>query len=196
MFNPVSAVTAGALVFALGGALFIAQPFDQQPESVPGAESEVTADPTWVTASVLFGSDCDFGATAVEDGVTQERGMVCRGQTWMSDDPRLDGKANVAHNADSFELDGEGYSLVTSAIEVYNDAGGWQCTNADRVVPVADTLYQTSRLEGDRLDCAGYGDNEGLSAILVADWADVDKTVEGLIFAGEMPPMPEFPTND
>ena len=194
MLSPVKAITAGALIFAISGAFLIAQPFGQ-PSSVPGAEAEAVA-PTWVTATVQFGSSCDFGDTSIEDGVTQERGMNCQGQTWTSDDPRVDGKALVAHNADSFEVDGQGYSLVTSVVEFYNDAGGWQCTNADRVVSPAGTLYQTSRFDGDRLSCVGNGDYEGLSAVLVADWAGVAKTIEGLIFPGEMPPMPEFPSTE
>jgi hypothetical protein len=192
MFSPVKAITAGALVFAIGGVMLIAQPFDQQ-GSVPGAETEAVA-PTWATATVQYGSNCDFGDTNIEDGVTQERGMNCQGQTWTSDDPRLDGKALVAANADSFDVDGQGYSLVTSVVEFSNDAGGWQCTNADRVVSPADTLFQTSRFDGDRLSCIGDGDYEGLSAILVADHRSSPMTVEGLVFPGEMPPMPEFPS--
>ena len=169
---------------------------DEEAAEAPSAESGMATAPAWVTATVLFTSNCDFGDTATEDGVTQERGMNCQGQTWTSDDPRLDGSANLAHNADSFDVDGQGYSLVTSAVEVITDEGGWQCTNADRVVSPADTLFQTSRLDGDRLSCMGYGDNDGLSAILVIDFTSAPKTVEGLIFPGEMPPMPEFPSSE
>lgn len=193
MLSPVKAITAGALIFAVGGAFLIAQPLQQQ-GSVPGAEAEAVA-PAWVTANVQFG-DCDFGETTIEDGVTQERGMNCWGQRWTSDDPRLDGEGRVAHNADSFDVDGQGYSLVTSIVEVSNDEGGWQCTNADRVVSPADVLFQTSRLDGDRLSCVGYGDNQGLSAILTAKWVGFPMTVEGLIFSGEMPPMPEFASSE
>ncbi len=39
MLSPVKAITAGALVFAIGGAFLIAQPFEQQ-GGVPGAEAE------------------------------------------------------------------------------------------------------------------------------------------------------------
>jgi len=196
MLSPVKAITAGAIVFAIGGAFLIAQPFDQQGSGVPGAESGVAAAPAWVTATVQFSQNCDFGDTATEDGVTQERGMNCQGQTWTSDDPRLDGTSNAASNADSFDVDGQGYSLVTSAIEVFTDEGGWQCTNADRVVSPADTLHQTSRFDGDRFSCVGTGGYEGLSAILVAEWPGFNNTVEGLIFSGEMPPMPEFPSSE
>ena len=40
MFSPVKAITAGALVFAIGGVMLIAQPFDQQVGSVPGAATD------------------------------------------------------------------------------------------------------------------------------------------------------------
>ncbi len=39
MFSPVKAITVGTLVFAIGGAFLIAQPFGQQEGSVPGAQS-------------------------------------------------------------------------------------------------------------------------------------------------------------
>lgn len=195
MLSPVKAITAGAIVFAIGGVMLIAQPFQQQ-DNVPGAESGVAAAPAWVTATVQFSSNCNFGVTATEDGVTQERGMKCQGQTWTSDDPRLDGTSNAASNADSFDVDGQGYSLITSAIEVFTDGGGWQCTNADRVVSPAATLFRTSRFDGDRFSCVGTGGYEGLSATLVAEWPGVNNTIEGLIFPGEMPPMPEFAASE
>ena len=191
MLSPVKAIAAGVIVSAIGGALLVAQPFGQQ-GIAPGVESSAVA-PVWVTATVLFSSDCDFGETTTEGGVTMERGMHCQGQTWTSDDPRLDGTANVAHNADNYLVDNRGYALVTSAVEVFNDAGGWRCTNADRVAIAVATLYSTSRFRGDRLTCVGYGGNEGYSAILTADWSGSPKTVEGLVFAGEMPPMPGSP---
>ena len=43
MFSPAKAITVGALVFAIGGALVIAQPLGQQGSTVPGAETEVAA---------------------------------------------------------------------------------------------------------------------------------------------------------
>ena len=59
MLSPVKAITAGALVFAIGGVFLIAQPFDQQ-ERAGGARGgrrdlstpayvtwEVTGDPTF-----------------------------------------------------------------------------------------------------------------------------------------------------
>jgi len=50
MFSPVKAIAAGLFVFAIGGALFIAQPFDQQ-GSVPGAAAPGVAEGTLAWAN-------------------------------------------------------------------------------------------------------------------------------------------------
>jgi len=70
MFSPVKAITAGALVFAIGGALLIAQPFDQQGGSLPGAATD--ADAVRVTTTV----DCDFSTS------------TC---SYTASDPRVEG---------------------------------------------------------------------------------------------------------
>jgi hypothetical protein len=73
MFSPVKAIIAGALAFALGGVLLIAQPFDQQGGAVPGAE--MAEQPV----AVVVGSKC---------GDVLEVPVVC---TYTASDPRLTG---------------------------------------------------------------------------------------------------------
>ena len=58
MFSPVKAITAGALVFALGGMFLIAQPFGQQGATVPGAATDEVAPNTEFTAEWGFTSGC------------------------------------------------------------------------------------------------------------------------------------------
>ena len=59
MLSPVKAITASALIFALGGVLLIAQPFDQE-GSVPGAEQATDyPDPVYVTAYYTGGGGND-----------------------------------------------------------------------------------------------------------------------------------------
>lgn len=78
MFSPVKAITAGALVFAIGGALLIAQPFGQPDGSVPGAATDAeAAAPVEVTGEWL-NYDCNVSP----DYCTQE---------WSMSDPRLEG---------------------------------------------------------------------------------------------------------
>ena len=55
MFSPVKAIVAGALVFALGGVFFMAQPFNQQDAVVPGAEEPTRLEGTRVAVA----QDCD-----------------------------------------------------------------------------------------------------------------------------------------
>ena len=74
-----------------------------------------------------FTASGDFGDAATEDGLTQERGMNCRGQIWRSDDPRLDGTANAA-NVDSFDV-------------CWLQAGEWRNNIARGDQPVPISLY-------------------------------------------------------
>ena len=90
MFSPVKAITAGALVFAIGGVLLVAQPFDQQ-SAVPGAETEAIA-PTWVTGTVEFDVTCS-ATTQISrwtiDVHPNTGSYECGPQTWTTSDPRL-----------------------------------------------------------------------------------------------------------
>ena len=63
MFSPAKAITAAALVFGIGSVMLIAQPFDQQGGSVPGAATDTgPVDPVWVTGTESLGPDCkDLG---------------------------------------------------------------------------------------------------------------------------------------
>ena len=42
----------------------------------------------------------------------------------------------------------------------------------------------------DLVTCVGNGGYEGLTAILVNDWTKTPVSINGLIFAGEVPPIP------
>ena len=90
MLSPVKAITAGVIVVAVGGALLIAQPFQQQ-SSVPGAEADAVA-PTWVTGNVQPAPSCSRGDLEVDGDVQRNRNLECSPQTWTSSDPRLTGE--------------------------------------------------------------------------------------------------------
>ena len=90
MFSPIKAITAGVLVFALGGLFLIAQPFDQG-GSVPGAEQG--AEPlvpvriTSETSGVTCGDD---PIPEVDGPVERWYGTPCEvHKEWG--DPRLEG---------------------------------------------------------------------------------------------------------
>ncbi len=82
MFSPVKAITAGALIFALGGVFLIAQPFDQQRGSVPGAPIVAQTDAVRVTAT----QECTW---AFPDDIQTG---TC---TITASDPRLTGPATI-----------------------------------------------------------------------------------------------------
>ena len=193
MFSPASALTAGALVLALGGALLIAQPLDRS-GGAPGAltaDASMAADDAgaaWVTGTVTFAPSCTGPTTTTEDGILRQRDFRCSPQRWVSDDPRFTGTGTVAHSSDAYDVGGTSYQVIASAFEVRNDAGGWHCTNAD-ALDARTSLYDAS-MQMFRMTCVGDGDYAGTTAILVVDFMSVPRTFEGLAFPGEVPPFP------
>jgi hypothetical protein len=200
MFSPVKAITAGALVFAIGGAFLIAQPFDRQGGVVPGAEADTEPTAAWITGSVVFGTSCEGPTSANVEDVLQQRDFRCgtiSPPQWQSDDPRFTGTGIVAHNSDAYTTDDGRYQVISSVFEVRNDAGGWQCTNADALL--AGTSLFDASLQEFRMTCVGDGGYAGSTAILVHDFTDLDAPThpfEGLVFPGEVPPFPETSPED
>jgi hypothetical protein len=73
---------------------------------------------------------------------------------------------------------------------VRNEAGGWACHSS----AVAHGNGSGAQIEGgETATCVGDGEYDGLSAILVLDGPAGPKTVVGLIFPGDAPPLPEPP---
>lgn len=100
MFSPVKAIIAGALVFVFGGAVFIAQPFDQQAGSVPGAATEVVGESTAVTAT----ADCTLttsGTWQRESAPYSLTGHVLTCKENASD-PRVTGTSTVVLNIEGW----------------------------------------------------------------------------------------------
>ena len=190
MFSPVNAITAGALVFAIGGVMLIAQPFEQQ-GSVPGAETEVIA-PTWVTGNIAFASSCT-GPDSEQDGaVRHDWHYVCSPQTWTASDPRFSGEVAALWNDDVYQTDNGFNAVNVSARYLRNDEGGWTCTSSNLFEGYG--LFPTS-LTGETATCVGQGGYEGLSAILVLDDSP-GYPFSGLIFPGDFPPLPEPPAEE
>jgi hypothetical protein len=194
MLSPVKAITAGALVFALGGAFLIAQPFGQQ-ATVPGAETEAIA-PTWVTGTVQPASSCS-GPDSVEfDGDVRHDWVIeCSPQTWTSSDPRLTGEVVRRWNEDVFQTDEGSITVNMDAAYLRNDGGGWACSNSGLL---RGSGMSSKDVTGGTFThtCIGDGGYEGLSAILVLDQAGAGNSEEfvGLIFSGDFPPLPEPPS--
>ena len=194
MFSPAKAITAAALVFGIGSVMLIAQPFDQQGGSVPGAATDTgPVVPVWVTGTESLGPDCkDLGdptSSTDDDVVARTRGWHCE-PTWETSDPRLTGDVIARWNADVYRRDdGEYTTLAAGTYDLRNDGGGWHCE-------YADALKQSPSAETDGLNdmtatCIGGDGYDGLMAVLFFRWTGSSTAIEGLLFGGDIPPVPE-----
>ena len=193
MFSPTKAITAGALVFAVGGVILIAQPFERQ-GNVPGAQTEVIA-PTWVTGDIQPAPSCSNGDIEVDGDVRRSRNVECSPQTWTSSDPRLTGDVSRRWNFDTYQTDEGSFSVGMDAAYLRHEGGGWVCS--------ASYLEKGSGMSAEAVTevgvwthtCTGDGGYEGLSAILVAEESEgFSEKFVALIFSGDLPPLPEAPT--
>ena len=208
MFSPAKAITAGALVLAIGGALLIAQPFDQGGSSAPGAAVDEDAmRPALVTGTITYDEDsgeftCLSGpwGSCVDspsaDGVTRFRTLGQTATVEMSD-PRLSGDATVDEYGDVFDSEtrtkvelGEGYGFEWGTMRIVNEAGAWEGSwIASSTIAETETEDAVSPIL-----LVGSGAYDGLSAILYevnADWGDGPNgpdSLDGTIFPGDPPP--------
>ena len=178
MLSPAKAITAGAIVAAVGGVFLIAQPFQQQ-GSVPGAADAPTA-PVAVTATSYAGSCPGDETTETIGAIERTTGGYCN-PTWDWSDDRLDGKVTWASNDDRY-TDGSGLSIGMLALSFENDEGAWRM----RPLPylefpdVLDTGPEVWILDGE-------GAYDGLTVVLVVD----EYEPHGFIIDGDLPPAPE-----
>lgn len=189
MLSPAKAITAGALVFALGGVMLIAQPFDRQTGPLPGAQTEAV-DPTWVTGSMqhVDGSCSETGSS--NDGGSSRRSYECT-FTWTSSDPRLTGDVSKGWNEDTYQTDEGPISVGTDASFLRNEGGDWACSYG---YLVKGSTPAESLTDGTTYSCIGSGGYEGLSAVLVSKPAEgFSEEFVGLVFSGDLPPLPEPP---
>jgi hypothetical protein len=190
MFSPAKAITAGALVFALGGVLLIAQPFDQQGSSVPGAATDAEAmRPALVTGTMVhhYPSETDG---RVETSDARLTGDVTFDATLESiPDPIVpDIEGLGAGDVEDFAR--WGAELFWGSLLIENDAGTWEGQFV-----CAPTVATHGFEDPCVIELTGGGAYEGLSAVLVegdrldiADGSNETHTLDGLIFAGNLPP--------
>ncbi len=188
MLSPVKAITAGALILALGSALLIAQPSGQQ-GSEPAAEGDAV-DPTWITGHVQPAPSCSEPPPVADGAVLRSRDVECSPQTWTSSDPRLAGAVSRRWNSDTYQTDEGPITVEMGAAYLRNADGGWACLN--RYLGWSGMDQADS--DPETYTCVGDGDYDGLSAILVLTGAGgYSEDFVGLIFSGDFPPVPEPP---
>jgi hypothetical protein len=190
MFSPVKAITAGAIVAALGSAFLIAQPFDQQ-GTAPGAETEAVA-PMWVTGSMqhVEGSCSETGSS--NDGGFSRHSYECT-FAWTSSDPRLTGDVSRPWNEHTYQTDEGPITVGMDASFLRNEGGDWACSFGF-LVKGSDPMTQEILSDSSTHTCVGSGGYEGLSAVLVSEPSEeFSEEFVGLIFSGDFPPVPEAP---
>lgn len=193
MFSPAKSIIAGALIFAIGGAFLVDQPF-ASPDRLPAVSSEAAEDAAaWVTGSLSLAAACRSPKReSVEvESLVHERDYRCGPQLWEVSDPRLTGTATSMWNADVYRMDGPDISIRAGAYEVRNDGGSWLCHHIG--VAEGAGLHAFSDL-GETLTCRGADSYVGLTAILELDWNTAPPVpIQGLIFPGDVPPFPVIP---
>jgi hypothetical protein len=194
MFSPAQALTVGALVFALGGALLVAQPFDQQGGAAPGAAApdvELTR-PVEFTGSIVCGPDARTGMADIplsggDTSVTHSRGWAWQPSATMSE-PRLEGTYYYAYDSDEYRTEGLTSipSVGSGTWRIENDEGAWQGSHPN--IGFADGTYSKATTI-----LIGEGAYEGLTAIWEGqhDGPACTWDIRGLIIEGNVPAAPE-----
>ena len=166
----VKAITAGALVFAIGGVMLIGQPFERQ-ASVPGAQSDAVIAEFVTIESTEELSAFEYDADGNE---------VIR-MTKETSDPRLSGTWTEV-----WGCGGEPVELCVASVLVENEGGSWVGRANGFGGPPAG-FYDFTVLEG-------QGDYAGLTAIRQVTFRpDQGDTEVVAIYEGELPPLPELP---
>ncbi len=130
--------------------------------------------------------------TEVDDHL-EVRGAIVEGDRFEMNDPRLTGTVTLAVNVDVHNVIGSVDVVAGSfALRLENEAGSWSGQGTS-VGYNGSGIPEEEMLGLDTWVLTGAGAYEGLSAILLVDATKDQPPVDGVIFAGEMPPAPELP---
>ncbi len=188
-----AAIATIAVAIGLGVAPYLGSPSPNlsagpSPSASPAASPFPAVAPAWVTGTITLAPTCADASTTTEPGVRHEVGYQCEAQTWTLSDPRLTGAATTTWNADVYRVDGAEVTVSAGTYDLRNDGGGWLCHYASDLAHGSGLF--TNADNDETVTCLGNGGYEGLTAILVNDWTKDPVTVTGLIFPGEVPPVP------
>lgn len=158
------------------------------PTEVGRTDAAASGDVTRVTGAVTFPIEGSGGAGTFDDHALQWRGVdVCA--LLSTNDARLTGDVLLNWNSDVFlpdyirETSG---AIATAAVVVRNDGGSWE--------GVWRGLTYPDRAGGQHhILLTGSGPYEGHAALLYLTVVEAELLVDGLVFPGEAPPVPEPP---
>jgi hypothetical protein len=121
MISPAKAIIAGALVFAIGGAFLIAQPFDQQGGIVPGAATDTMRPATFTAEGGRIGKT-HLNPLTLGDGVLFGRDEIQL--TVEATDPRAAGTFTYDLNTETYQ----DATVHSGTVTIENDGGRWTGT--------------------------------------------------------------------
>lgn len=177
MFSPAKAIIAGALVFAIGGALLIAQPFEQQGSDLPGAEAfEDYAPAAAIDGQIFWKGDCGTTPQTFDVGdAIHTRDFAYCAQTLVNDE-RLNGETRMDGAWDDWP---DGAGVVRGTFSITNDEGTWEG-------PLAGVSRNATQDDWDAiLLLTGTGAYDGLSATL---FFGSSATVQGTLYDSRLEP--------
>jgi hypothetical protein len=176
MLSPVKAITAGALIFAIGGVLLIAQPFDQQPQGgVPGAQSDDGEVYTIESFRVISETD--------EEPVVYIHAKE-------ASDPRLSGTWTTFWDCADYQR-GD-IEVCVGSVRVENEGGTWLGRTEGFWIQLEPAPGLTVPHAFERTVLEGQGDYAGLTVLHQDTWNSEEGEAEvGVIFEGALPPVPE-----
>jgi hypothetical protein len=187
MLSPVKAITAGAIVFAIGGAFLIAQPFQPQ-GTVPGAELSEPAQAVEFTARFPWGPQVGTGTSDVlNSGVTEQVDWAHQTRSVDSSDQRFEGE--MVYTCNSHEYPDAQGRLFDCVFRIETDAGAWQ-SRPSLQVDFGDAAYGPFSVFTTTFD--GEGDYDGLTAVVeMAEISGEGYHAHGVIVDGYLPPNAE-----
>jgi len=124
------------------------------------------------------------------DGAIRSRNQVFAGILVEASDPRLSGTATIVSSSDSHSTpDGESIDVFVETYDIVNADGGWSGMLTGFKLPGDSGEIPSS------LVLPGIGGYEGLTAVLIIDFAGSTAPgggipFEGAIFIGRPPPIP------
>lgn len=185
-------VAVAGVALALGVALApVLAPSPGPVTDAPDASRTPTEpEVVWVTGSIANAPSCIDPKTSLEKFVgIHHRGYTCAPQIWTFSDPRLTGEGTTIWNDDVYPSAEGGRAVInTASVRLENDAGSWACSASPTVTDLAE-MHDGQPVPG-WLECAGSGGHAGLVAVIsVSDEAD-DRTIEGVLLRGSLPPTP------
>lgn len=148
---------------------------------------------TWVTGSMQHVEDSCSRLGTSNDGSVSRHSYECS-FTWTSSDPRLTGDVSKSWSEDTYQTDDGPISVGMDASFLRNEGGDWACSYGYVVKGTGPTTQEVVTASS-TYKCVGSGDYEGLSAVLVAKPIEDSFSDEfvGLIFPGDLPPLPAPP---